>query len=71
MDDREQAAFDNIAARMGEQFADYVILARAHNGAVTWRASDPTWAEGAADQYVRYARMGTHLQQMDEFNRGR
>lgn len=69
MDNKESIVFDNIGARLGERFTDYIIIARPRDGVPMLRASDPIWAEGAARLYVNYCQTGNHLAQMDEFYR--
>lgn len=70
MTERQDEVIDAITARMGEFFKDYVVLVRTDKpGGVSWRSSDPNWAESAARHYVNYVQFGNHLQQMDDFHR--
>lgn len=50
-DEQIEGQFKAVACRAGELFKDYLILARLDNGGIIWKASDSTWARGAADRY--------------------
>ena len=71
MSDREVVRMDGICARLGEHFRDYVVIARADDGDVSWGASNHTWAESAAREYFNYVQMGNHVAQMLDLNGGR
>lgn len=67
--DREADRLRDICSRVGEHFQDYVVIIRTEDGNVSWRASDPTWAEGAARRFFNYVQTANHFSAMDEFNR--
>lgn len=67
--EREVARFDDLAARVGEHFSDFVIIVRRKDGNVSWRASDPMWADGACRQYSGYVQTGNQINAMEDFNR--
>ena len=47
MTKREDVIFDDIAAKIGEHFSDYVLIVRTKDGGVQWRGSNATWTIGA------------------------
>ena len=44
--------FNDIAAVAGESFSDYLIIARTYDNGLQWRASNGSWAEGAAGKFL-------------------
>lgn len=53
--------FKDVAARAGELFDDYMLIARKGN-VIMWKASDDTWSTGAAFRYIQ------HISNQDKFS---
>lgn len=49
---RDRRKFEDLAALAGETFNDYLIIARTEDGGMRWRASNGTWASGAAGTFL-------------------
>ena len=47
--------FKDAVASLGEQFKDYLLIARTSDGILLWRSSDKTWSIGAAGRYLKCA----------------
>lgn len=69
--ERETSKLDDIKAKTSEHFTDFLILARTSDGEVSWRASNPLWADAAARRYVDYCHTNTKLMQIETFHNGR
>lgn len=44
--------FLDTVAQSGEHFSEYMVLVKTPSGTLDWRASDKTWAMGAARRYL-------------------
>lgn len=51
MDDK---TLHDASALLGESYSDYAVLVRTQSGAVYWRTSNTTWADGAMMEYQRH-----------------
>lgn len=69
MIERDVARLDDIAAKTGEHFDQYMVLVKDRDGMVSWRGSDSMWADGACRQYINYLQLGQQMQVAEEFYR--
>ena len=72
MEDRKrlETLLDDVAHRLGEHVADYLIVVRPSPRGISWRSSDCTWGMGAAERYVQAVRVGDNLDQAEDFRHG-
>lgn len=66
--ERDMKRLDDISARTGEHFGEYIILVKNSGGMVSWRASDSAWCDGAARQFSQYVKTVKHMQTIEDFN---
>lgn len=52
MADPEVERFRDLAARVGEKYADFVIMVRDSKNRLIWKSSERSWAIGAMSRYI-------------------